>query len=99
AGGAMGDQDRIRQHSLADVLGRSAARDPDRPAIIWRGATTTYGELNRTVNRVAHALWDRGVRKGDRIAIFSHNCQEFCELFFALAKIGALSVPINFMLN
>ena len=37
--------------------------------------------------------------RGDRVAVFSHNCREFVVVYFALAKLGAISVPINFMLN
>ena len=95
----MGVPDRIHEHGLGSILVRTAARDPGRAAIIWRGRTTSYRDLNRTVNRVAHALVDRGVGRGDRVALLAHNCQEFLELFFALAKLGAISVPINFMLN
>ena len=65
----MGDADRVRQHGLSDVLARTAAPRSQRAAIIWRGVTTTYGELDRTVNRIAHALGERGVRPGDRVAV------------------------------
>ena len=91
--------DRIREHALASILVRTAARDPDRVAIIYEGRSTTYRDLDQTVNRVAHALADRGVGRSDRIAMLAHNCQEFVELHFALAKLGAISVPINFMLT
>jgi fatty-acyl-CoA synthase len=91
--------DRIHEQALGSILVRTAIRDPERPAIIWRGRTTNYGDFNRTVNRIAHALSDRGIARGDRIALLAHNSQEYLELFFALAKLGAISVPINFMLN
>ena len=58
-----------------------------------------YGEYNATVNRTAHALLERGVQRGDRIAVLSHNCRDFVVAYFALAKLGAISVPINFMLS
>ena len=90
---------RARSHALGDLLARTAARTPSRTALIWRESSETFGKLNAVVNQVAHALADRGVARGDRIAIFSHNCREFVVVYFALAKLGAISVPINFMLG
>ena len=88
-----------RRHTIGDLLSKSAARFPDRTAVVWRGSRETYAEFNATVNRTAHSLRERGVAKGDRIALLAHNCREFAVLYFALAKLGAISVPLNFMLN
>ena len=88
-----------RRHGLGDLLARSAARTPTAPALIWRDESDTFGELDAAVNRTANALAARGVQRADRIAVFSHNCREFVVVYFALAKLGAISVPINFMLN
>jgi fatty-acyl-CoA synthase len=88
-----------RRHSLGDILARTAARYPHRTALVWRDSRESYTEFNATVNRMAHGLADRGVAKGDRIVLLSHNCREFVLVYFALAKLGALSVPVNFMLN
>ena len=95
----MRPAEQIREQALASILVRTARRDPERVAVICDGRSTTYAELDLTVNRISHALEDRGVVKGDRIAVLAHNCQEFLELHFALAKLGSISVPINFMLN
>jgi fatty-acyl-CoA synthase len=89
----------VRRHALGDVLARTAARDPDRLALVWRDRRDTYRVLDDAVNRTAHAFADRGVTRGTRVAILSHNCREFLVVFFALAKLGAISVPINFMLR
>jgi fatty-acyl-CoA synthase len=88
-----------RRHTIGDLLSRSAARFPDRTAISWRGSRETYAEFDETVNRSANTLHERGVAKGDRIALLAHNCREFVVLYFALAKLGAISVPLNFMLK
>src|SRR6202011_3294759 len=88
-----------RRHTIGDLLSKSAARFPERTAIGWRGFRETYAELNETVNRTANSLNERGVAKGDRIAHLAHNCREFIVLYFALAKLGAISVPLNFMLK
>ncbi|MFK8024176.1 MAG: acyl-CoA synthetase [Ilumatobacter sp.] len=88
-----------RGHTIGDLLRRSALRHPERPALLFGGRTRTYAELDDHVNRVANALTQRGVRQGDRIAMLSHNNDAFVIAYFALARLGAISVPINFMLN
>ncbi|UFS96962.1 acyl-CoA synthetase [Nocardia huaxiensis] len=88
-----------RSQALGDLLRRSAARHPDKTALVWRERRESFAELDAAVNRVAHSLADRGVAQGDRVAIYSHNCREFVLAYFALARLGAISVPINFMLT
>ena len=88
-----------RRHSIADLLHRTARREPDRTAIVYRELRQTYAELDAVVSRTAGALAARGVAAGDRIAIFSHNNHAFVVCYFALARLGAVSVPINFMLG
>src|SRR3954453_9022820 len=88
-----------RRHALGDPLRRSALRDPDKTAIVYGDLRQTYSELDATVNRTANALTARGVRRGDRIALFSHNSHGFVVASLALARLGAIMVPINFMLG
>jgi fatty-acyl-CoA synthase len=88
-----------RQHHLGSVLRRSAARRPDHVALVWGEQRDTFAELDGAVNATANALAGRGVGQGDRVAILSHNCRAFIVVYLALARLGALSVPINFMLN
>lgn len=68
-------------------------------AIVFEDRRITYGELNERVNSIANAFIDKGIKKGDRVAILLYNCNEFVELLFAAAKIGAISVPINYYLS
>jgi fatty-acyl-CoA synthase len=89
---------RARHHTVGDLLWRTALRLPDKTAIVYGGQRQSYAELDTTVNRVAGALSARGVRKGDRIALFSYNNHAFVVAYFALARLGAVSVPVNFML-
>ena len=91
--------DTARRHALGDLLRRSALRDPDKTAIVYGDLRQTYAELDATVNRTANALTARGVRQGDRIALFSHNSHGFVVASLALARLGAIMVPINFMLG
>ncbi|MEE9609392.1 MAG: long-chain-fatty-acid--CoA ligase [Myxococcota bacterium] len=59
----------------------------------------TYAEWNRRCNRTAHALRSLGVAKGDRVALLLMNGVEYMECFFALAKLGAVTVPLNWRLT
>jgi fatty-acyl-CoA synthase len=88
-----------RQHAIGDLLRRRALRHPAKLAIVHDELRQTFAEMDDTVNRTANALAARGVAKGDRVAILSHNSHAFVVAYFALAKLGALSVPINFMLR
>ena len=88
-----------RGHALGDLLRRSAARFPDKLAVVAGSHRQTYREFNASVNAVAAEVSSRGVAFGDRIALLSRNCWEYAVLNFALAKIGAVMVPINFMLS
>jgi fatty-acyl-CoA synthase len=89
---------RAVRHSIADLLRRTALREPGKTAIVYRGLRQGYADLDAMVSRAAGALAARGVAAGDRIAIFSHNNHAFVVCYFALARLGAVSVPINFML-
>ncbi len=93
------DVTRARQHSVGDLLRRTALRHPAKTALIAGDVRASYADLNSAVNRLASTLSGRGVAKGDRIALLSHNCWEFVLLTFAAAKLGAILVPINFMLG
>lgn len=62
------------------------------------GRRLNFRELNARCNQVAHALLADGVEAGERVALLLMNGAEFIESFFALAKIGAVSVPLNWRL-
>jgi crotonobetaine/carnitine-CoA ligase len=59
------------------------------------GPWITFGEVNETVNKIANGLSSIGVKKGDNVGIMSPNCMEFIYGWFALAKLGAVEVPIS----
>ncbi|SPP98120.1 Acyl-CoA synthetase (AMP-forming)/AMP-acid ligase II [Bradyrhizobium vignae] len=63
--------------------------------VFERGERATYSEMDRWSNKYAHALRAFGVRKGDRIGIMLPSRIEFPILWFAVAKLGAVMVPIN----
>lgn len=88
-----------RQQSLGDLLRRTAARMPAKTAIICGDVCWSYSEFDAICNRLGRGLMLQGIAKGDRIAVLSRNSHTFAALRYAAAKIGAILVPINFMLN
>src|SRR5687767_7681354 len=93
------DDARIRQHTIGDLPRRTAARYPDKLAVCFGETTWTYRELDEICNRLANGLIERGIANGDRVAILSRNSHAFAALRFAVARLGSVLVPINFMLN
>jgi fatty-acyl-CoA synthase len=91
--------EKARAHSLGDLLRRSAQRQPNKPAVICGSVTWTFSEFDAICNRLARGLLGLGLSKGDRVAVLSRNSHAFAALRFAVARIGLVLVPINFMLN
>jgi fatty-acyl-CoA synthase len=89
----------IHRQTLGDLLHRSAARFPHKLAIVCGETRWSYAEFDRISERVAAGLARRGVAKGTRVAILARNSHAFAALRFALARLGAVVVPINFMLK
>lgn len=93
------DTSSIRRHTLGDLLRRSAARHPEKLAIACGSVRWSYREFDALCNRLAAGLAQQGIGKGDRVAILARNSHAFAALRFALARLGAVLVPINFMLK
>ena len=79
-------------------LSINASRYPDVTAVAFGARRYSYAQLNARACRVAHGLTALGIGRGDRVATLVHNCNQFFEIFFAAAKLGAVFVPINFRL-
>ncbi len=56
----------------------------------------TWGIFDEKANRFANLLLERGVKKGDKVAILLMNCLEWLPIYFGILKTGALAVPLNF---
>jgi len=91
-------QDRLVKN-LAQILDDNAAAFPDKTSLIYEDTRFTYEELNKLVNRAGNAFLDLGIKKGDRVIISLLNNPEFVMSLFALAKIGAIMVPVNYQLK
>lgn len=59
----------------------------------------TFSDMNERVNRFSHYLKQKGLNKGDRIALFAKNNEDFITTFFAAVKLGVITVPINWRLQ
>ncbi len=84
--------------NLGLTLTQSAIRWPDKLALVFEGRRWTYRQWNRWVNQTAHAFLASGIGKGDRVAFLTWNLPEQITGFYALMKIGAIPVPINYRL-
>jgi long-chain acyl-CoA synthetase len=84
--------------NIGMLLTRNAQYRPNHLGIIVENIRLSYQEFNKGVNRVANMLCGLGVDKGDKIAIVLPNCFELFELYWAIAKIGAVSVPLSTLL-
>lgn len=84
--------------SMGFILKRQAELRKDKEAVIFGTTRLTYNDLNRRVNQLAAGLREKGILKGDRAAILSQNCHQYIEAFYAVAKLGAILVPINWRL-
>ncbi|NTW52235.1 MAG: long-chain fatty acid--CoA ligase [Chlorobiaceae bacterium] len=81
--------------TLIDFLRESSKSYPDGPALLFKGASFSYGELERMSNEFASALVSSGIRKGDRVALLLPNSPQMIIAEFGIWKAGAIAVPIN----
>jgi O-succinylbenzoate-CoA ligase len=88
------------QNNVGLFLAKRAELSPEVEGFVDAdtGRRFTFREWNERCNRTAHALLSSGVGKGDRVALLQMNSVEYMESFFALAKIGAVCVPLNWRL-
>ncbi|MCK4242765.1 MAG: long-chain-fatty-acid--CoA ligase, partial [Dehalococcoidia bacterium] len=82
--------------NTTELLMITSAICPDRPAVIFEGKKYSFSELSERANRLANALLSLGIEKGERVAILQVNCNQYVEAYYAVAKIGAIFVPLNF---
>ncbi|BAI80122.1 long-chain fatty-acid-CoA ligase [Deferribacter desulfuricans SSM1] len=81
--------------NLGDMLIQNAKKLKSKKYIFFEDKKYTYAEVNKITNKVAHALTNLGLKKGDRVAILLDNSPEFLFSFFGITKCGAVAVPIN----
>lgn len=82
-------------YTVPGLLASRAAALPDKPCVVFEGRSRTYAEIARDSERTAAWLASRGVAAGDRVGVFSYNHASTVALFVALARLGAVMVPVN----
>jgi fatty-acyl-CoA synthase len=81
---------------IGDIVRLNARKYPQKAAIIMGEKYLSYSQLNNLANQLANALLKVGIKPGDKIALMSDNSLEFLIVNYAVAKCGALLVPINY---
>lgn len=80
------------------VLKQNAETYPDKECLIGLGKRLTYRQLDERVDSLAQGLSDLGLGKGDIVGVLLYNCCEYIEITFAVNRIGAVWLPLNFRL-
>jgi long-chain acyl-CoA synthetase len=73
----------------------SAQKSPRKTALVCGDQRLSYQEMEAQCNRLAHALSDAGVQRGDRVAVYLENSVEAVIAIFAILKAGAVFMPVN----
>jgi acyl-CoA synthetase (AMP-forming)/AMP-acid ligase II len=82
--------------NTTDFLNIASAICPDKTAIVFEDKRYTFSQLNDRVNRLANGLMKLGAKKGTVVAFIQVNCNQCVETYFAVAKTGAIYLPLNF---
>lgn len=85
-------------YGMGQIILDRAALMPKNTALIFFGQKTDYGRFATRIRRVASLLRERGVSRGDRVALIAHNHPSFLEILYACSCLGAIFVPLNFRL-
>lgn len=78
-------------------LARVAAAHPDRPLVLTDDTTMSYADVLRRAEDIAKGLRRLGVRPGDRVALVLANVPQFVPLVFAIWRLGAAAIPVNYL--
>lgn len=84
---------------IGGLLRHHAEYRPKCPCLVFENESYTYAAYNARVNRLANALLDAGLTKGDKVAIVLPNCVELMDVYWAIAKTGLVVVPMSPLLQ
>lgn len=85
--------------NLASVFEHSAKEFPDKKAIVFQDKSFTFAQTSAMVNKVANVLKEKGIQKGDKIALSCLNLPYFPMVYYGILKVGAVVVPLNVLLK
>lgn len=83
------------KRKFGDLADDAAMRYGAREALVFQDERYSFAELASEIDQAAKGLMAQGVERGDHVALWLNNCSEWIFLCFALAKIGAVLVPLN----
>lgn len=89
----MGDW--IERYTLGELMDRAARQFGDREALFFKGKRWSFSQLKEQTDQAAKGLIRLGVKQGDKVTLWLTNRPEWIHIMFAVAKIGAVLVPIN----
>jgi long-chain acyl-CoA synthetase len=81
--------------TLLDYLAEAARDHPQDPALLFKGSTMTFAELEQSSQAFAAALSSLGIKRGDRVGLLLPNCPQFLIAEMGAWKIGAIVAPLN----
>ncbi|MFC1825593.1 AMP-binding protein [Thermodesulfobacteriota bacterium] len=81
--------------NLKVLIEEKAIKNGDKSFMLFEDRTLTYMDIHKESNILAHNLHKLGVKKGENVLVFLFNSPEYLIIWFALAKLGAVAVPIN----
>src|SRR5690349_17521017 len=85
----------VTSASVYSNLADGAASHPDTAAIYYYGTRVSYAQLKREADALAGWLQKQGVKKGDRVLLYLHNCPQFVISYYAILRADAVVVPVN----
>lgn len=85
----------LHERVLSRLLSARAAELGDKPFLLWGDESYSFAQAEQLSNRLANGLAALGVRRGDHVALLLDNGPEIVWSYFALAKLGAVAVPLN----
>lgn len=86
---------RQQEKPLHEYLRQHARSQPDKPAFIWYGTALSWAQLDQMSDSFARQLQQRGVVKGDRVALFMQNCPQYVIAHISIQKLGAVVGPCS----
>ncbi|HWP54341.1 MAG TPA: AMP-binding protein [Pyrinomonadaceae bacterium] len=85
--------------NVGSLIARHAQYRPHHTNMVFENQQLSFWEFNKRINRLANALLNLGIRKGDKVATILPNCLELLESYLAIIKIGAVIVPLSHLLR
>jgi len=83
------------QHVLGELIDARVEKYSDKTFLYFRDEKISYAEIGRYTNKCANMFKNLGINKGDKVSIMLPNCPEYIYIWFGLAKLGSVEVPVN----